>query len=69
MARKTQKSAEIAERIKREFQADLIADKMIEIADNAKSATDLIKAQQRIDRLKAAAAKMAPWKYGEPGAH
>jgi hypothetical protein len=39
----------IAERFKREFQADLIADKMLEIAD----ATDVVKAQKRIDRLKA----------------
>jgi hypothetical protein len=52
----------IAERIKREFQADLVADEILEIADGA---TDVVEAQRRIDRLKQKAANLAPWKYGE----
>jgi hypothetical protein len=63
MARKRQKPHKIAERIKREFQADLIADKILEIADGA---TNVLEAQRRIDRLKQKAGKLAPWKYGEP---
>jgi hypothetical protein len=69
MARKTQKADENAERIRREFLADMFADKMLEIADNATTAAEAAEAERKIERLKRRAAKIAPWKYGEPGAH
>jgi hypothetical protein len=60
MTRKTQRSREDAE-----FIADMFAERMVEVADRAKTAAEVARAERHIERLKAAAARTAPWKYGD----